>query len=375
MGIRIGIVGGGKFGLMHLRTFTQLRRDGRVEAVALAEINEKLLRERGREFNVECYADHREMLQKADLDAVTVVTPDFLHRRIALDAIAAGKHVLVEKPLDTSVAGCEEIAQAGDKSRVLVQVDFHKRFDPFHIALRDAISAGELGIPEYGYAWMEDRIEVPRDWFPQWAPKSSSAWFLGVHMIDLFRWCIGGRKGLRVWATGQKHKLVGLGIDAWDSVEAKVEFEGGISFHLDTSWIAPDKFEAVVNQGIRIIGSEGLGEVDSQDRGARLSTPKGGHRTINPIFFMEQKGSDGIVRYAGYGVESIGTFVENIEFLQRGGSLKDLAGHYADARDGLEVTRIAEGIHRSIETGGIVELQQDLPHRAPRARKAPKGKR
>lgn len=356
MGINIGIVGGGKFGLMHLRTFTQLRRDGRVDSVALAEINEELLEERKRQFDVAGYTDHKQMLEKEDLDAVTIVTPDFLHRRLALDVIDSGRHVLVEKPLDTTVEGCREIAEAGERQGVMVQVDFHKRFDQFHIGLRNAIEDGELGVPEYGYAWMEDRIEVPRDWFPHWAPKSSSGWFLGVHMIDLFRWCIGGRNGVRVWATAQKHKLVDLGVDAWDAVEAKVEFEDGISFHLDTSWIMPDDFEAVVNQGIRIVGSEGMGEVDSQDRGARLSTPAGGHRTFNPVFFLEKRDADGHVRYTGYGVESIATFADNVEFIKNGGSLQQLKGHYADAWDGLEVTRIAEGIHKSLDTGGIVEL-------------------
>jgi predicted dehydrogenase len=355
MGVRIGIVGGGKFGLMHLRTFTQLKREGRVEAIALAEINDELLAQRKKEFGVIGYPDHKCMLEKEKLDAVTVVTPDFLHRRIALDVIAAGKHVLVEKPLDTSVEGCEQIARAGEKARVLVQVDFHKRFDPWHIELRNSILRGEFGVPEYGYAWMEDRIEVPRDWFPQWAPKSSPAWFLGVHMIDLFRWCIGGRRGKRVWATGQKNKLRSLGIDAWDAVQAKVEFEGGVSLHLDTSWIMPDRFEAVVNQGIRIVGSEGMGEVDSQDRGGRMATGAG-QRTLNPAFFLEQTDPDGQTRYCGYGVESIANFVKNIEFLQNGMTLEQLAGTYADARDGLEVTRIAEGVHRSLETGGIIDL-------------------
>ncbi len=356
MGTRIGIVGGGKFGLMHLRTFTQLQRDGRVESVALADINEDVLEQRRREFGVAVYTDYREMLRSEEPDGVTVVTPDHLHRRIALDCIAAGKHVLVEKPLDTSAEGCERIASAAQKAGVLVQVDFHKRFDPFHIELRQAIAKGEIGTPQYGYAWMEDRIIVPRDWFPHWAPQSSPAWFLGSHMVDLFRWCIGGRNGRRVWATGQKQKLAGLGIDTYDAVQAKVEFEDGISLHLDVAWILPEVFEASVNQGIRIVGSDGLLEVDSQDRGGRIVTTKDGQRTINPLFFLEQPGLDGAVRYRGYGVDSIAEFVSNIEFLKSGGSLDDLAGRYADARDGLEVTRILEGIHHSLDSGGIVEL-------------------
>ena len=356
MGMRIGIVGGGKFGLMHLRTFTQLRGDGLVESVALAEINPSLLEQRCREFDVKGYADHKEMIQRENLDAVTVVTPDYLHRQIALDCIVEGRHVLVEKPLDTSVEGCRRIADAAETAGVLLQVDFHKRFDPFHIELRQAVERGELGTPEYGYAWMEDRIEVPRDWFPHWAGKSSPVWFLGSHMVDLFRWVIGGRNGRRVWATGQKRKLSSLGIDAYDAVEAKVEFEDGISFHLDVSWILPDSFEATVNQGIRIVCTDGVGEVDSQDRGARMASTKGRNRTFNPIFFLEQPGPDGSPRYCGYGVDSIADFAKNVAFLKSGGGLKALARRYADARDGMEVTRICEGIHKSLEAGGIVTL-------------------
>ena len=60
--------------------------------------------------------------------------------------------------------------------------------------------------------------------------------------------------------------------------------------------------------------------------------------------------------YRGYGVESIANFAENVETLLGDGSIEQLQGHCADAREGLEVTRIAEGIHRSLEAGGIVEL-------------------
>ena len=356
MGLKIGIVGGGKFGLMHLRTFDQLRRDGLVESIALAEIDEDLCKQRCAEFDVEGYGSHAEMLDRADLDAVTVVTPDHLHRLIALDCIEAGKHVLVEKPLDTTVAGCTEIADAADAAGVMVMVDFHKRYDPFHMELRESVARGELGKPEYGYAWMEDRIEVPRDWFPHWAPKSSSAWFLGVHMVDLFRWCVGGLNGVRAWATGQKVKLRSLGIDAWDSVQGMVEFEQNVTLHLQTAWILPDSFEAVVNQGIRIVGSDGLSEVDSQDRGARMASTSGQSKSFNPVFFVETKTPDGRPNYSGYGVESIADFARNVNYMRRGGTLKDLAGRYADAREGLEVTRIVEGLHRSLQSGSIVEL-------------------
>ena len=103
----------------------------------------------------------------------------------------------------------------------LLQVDFHKRYDPYHRRLRQAVQAGNLGRILYGHAYMEDKIVVPRDWFPGWAPKNSPAWFLGIHMYDLLRWVMGA-DALRVAATGTKCKLLSLGVDTYDAVQAKI---------------------------------------------------------------------------------------------------------------------------------------------------------
>src|SRR5207244_3434386 len=107
--VRLGVVGGGKFGLVHLRTFRQMQWDGVVELVALCRKSEGALLEQAEEFHVTGFTDFREMLARAKLDAVTVCKPDHLHREMALAAIERGLHVLVEKPLDTTVEGCQEI--------------------------------------------------------------------------------------------------------------------------------------------------------------------------------------------------------------------------------------------------------------------------
>jgi len=352
---RVAVIGGGKFGEMHLRTFTQLERDGRAKLVALCDINEEVLALRTQQYGVKGYTDYRQMLDAEDLDGVTVVTPDFLHRRFVVDCLRAGKHVLVEKPLDVTVEGCDEMIAAADEAGTLLQVDFHKRFDPYHRQMAAQVAGGAIGDVLYGYAWMEDRIEVPRDWFPHWAPKSSSFWFLGVHMVDLIRYCIRDR-GAAVYATGAKRKLASLGIDAYDCVNAKIAFEGGATFAVDTSWILPDGFEAVVNQGIRIAGTEGVVEVDSQNRGAEVCTSTAGQQTWNLGFFLEDRDKDGTIRWSGYGIESIADFAHNINFLKRGGSLEELQGTYVDGREARETTRIAVAVHESLETGKLIEL-------------------
>lgn len=355
MTIRMGIVGLGTFGINHLRAFSQLRRDGKVATLAACDVNEKLLEERLKVFEFKPYQRVQEMLDQENLDAVTVVTPDHLHKGIALEALRRGLHCLVEKPLDVSAQGCLEMVQEAEKRGCLLQVDFHKRFDPYHIELKREVDSGKIGEVEYGYVHMEDRIEVPRDWFPQWACRSSPVWFLGVHFFDLFRWIVG-KEATRAYASGVKKRLVGLGVDTWDSVQAHVSFGPECHASFDTSWILPDRFEAVVNQGIRLVGTHGIVEVDSQDRGARGCVEGQGMKTYNPGFLIEKKDKSGREVWEGYGVGSIADFAENVAFLKAGGFLTQLAGTYPSGRDGLEATRIALAIHESIQTGQPVDI-------------------
>jgi len=347
---KIAVIGAGTFGLNHLITFRQLTREGRASLVAVADLNEELLQKRVSEFDLRGYRDFREMLEHEELDAVSIATPDHLHREIAVAALEAGKHVLVEKPLDITEEGCKEIIAAADRTEVLLQVDFHKRYDPDHREIARRIRAGDLGEILYGYAHMEDRIEVPSRWFPQWAGRSSPAWFLGIHFFDLVRWMIADEP-VRVTASGQKKKLVASGIDTFDAIQTRVDFQRGASVTFDTSWILPDRFEAVVNQGLRLVGTEGLFEADSQDRGTISCLATEGMRTYNNNFIRVTTDRRGQPVYAGYGIESIADFIENVAFLQSGGSLEQLRGSYPDGHDALQATRIALAAHRSVAEG------------------------
>ena len=179
MTVRIGIIGLGTFGINHLRAFSQMQREGKAVLAAACDLNEGLLVERQKAFHYAAYTNYKEMFDKEDLDGVTVVTPDHLHRAMALEALSRGIHCLVEKPLDVTVQGCLEMVRAAQASQRLLQVDFHKRWDPYHIELRREVSSGQIGEVEYGHVHMEDRIEVPRDWWPQWASRRLTGVVLG----------------------------------------------------------------------------------------------------------------------------------------------------------------------------------------------------
>lgn len=356
MPLRIGVVGAGIFGIHHLDAFRQLSYAGVAELAAVAEVNEERAQQVEKTYNVPVYRDYLEMFDRADLDGVTIATPDHLHRPVALAAAERGLHILVEKPMDVTVEGCEEMVRAARQAGVLLQVDFHKRYDPDHIGLERRVSAGDLGRILYGSVLMEDRIEVPTEWFPHWAPSSSPGWFLGVHFYDLVRWVIKS-DGKTVFAKGRKELLSKeYGLDTWDSLSAMVEFKNGAVVTFDTSWILPKSFESIVNQEIRLVGTRGVWEIDSQYRGSRSCIEGEGMRTTNYNFMREDRDKKGRVIFRGYGIESIQDFAFNLQALKDGATLDSLKGTYPDGEDGLEVTRIAVAVHESAASGRAVDI-------------------
>lgn len=352
--VKVGVVGAGIFGVMHMRAFTQLAREGHAQLVGFVNRNPERRAAREQEFGVPGFGSLEELIEKTSPHAVSIVTPDHLHRPFTLQAAEAGIHVLSEKPMDTTAEGCQEMIDACQRAGVLLQVDFHKRYDPDHRAAHEAVRAGKVGEILYGSAHMEDRIEVPTEWLPEWAADSSPAWFLGVHFFDLVRWIIGSEP-VSVVAFGQKKLLSQqYGIDTFDSVNARVQFQCGASVAFDVSWIIPKGFEAIVNQGCRIVGTKGLFEIDTQDRGITSCLEGEGMRTLNNNFFREGTDKAGNPWFGGYGIESITDFIFNVQHVIEHGINSRPAGVWADGFDGLQATKMALAAHKSIDQGGAV---------------------
>jgi len=187
---------------------------------------------------------------------VRVTLRDYQHRDTTTgqqNVITNVIHVLVEKPMDLSTAGCQQMVDLADEKGVLLQVDFHKRYDPYNIDIMRRVQEGKIGKPYYAYAYMEDRLIVPAEWLSSWAAESTPFWFIGVHKYDLVRW-ITGKEAVSVVAHGYKGKLTTLGIDTYDAVSASILMEDGLTCTIHANWILPDQFEAFVNQGLRIVG-------------------------------------------------------------------------------------------------------------------------
>lgn len=355
--VRFAVIGGGTWGNNHLLAAKQLEAEGKVDLVAIADQHEPTAAKQAAAYDIKGYADYREMLQEEQLDAVGIATPDHLHREVALHALERGCHVLVEKPLDLTAAGCRQMVDAAKDRGVMLMVDFHKRYDAYNLDVMQKVRAGRIGVPQIAYAYMEDKITVPLKMLRAWAAESSSFWFIGVHKLDLICW-ITGCEPASVYAQGHRGKLAENGIDTFDSVSAHIVMEGGLSCTIDTNWIVPEAFEALVNQGLRITGTEGMVEMDGQERGLRYSASDGGMQTPNLGALNIQDSPLGHKRVSGYYVDPIKDFLLNAFFLKNGGKLADLDGRYPSGIDGLRATRVAEAVERSIRERRVVELRE-----------------
>jgi predicted dehydrogenase len=355
--VRFAVIGGGTWGNHHLLAARQLEAEGKIDLVAIADQHEPTAAKQAEAYNIQKYVDFKLMLEREELDAVGIATPDHLHREVALFAMEQGKHVLVEKPLDLTTSGCQQMVDAARNQQVMLMVDFHKRYDPYNIDVKQKVHSGRIGKPQISYAYMEDKITVPLQMLKNWAAESSPFWFIGVHKLDLICWITGGEPA-SVYAQGHKGKLVENGLDTYDSVSARIVMEDGLSCTIDVNWIIPESFEALVNQGLRIIGTEGMVEIDGQERGLRYCAREGGMVTPNLGSLNIQDSPLGHKLVSGYYVDPIKDFLLNVYYLKNGGRLTELDGRYPSGSDGLRATRVAEAVDRSIREKRVVEIQE-----------------
>jgi predicted dehydrogenase len=223
---RIALVGAGVIGKHHGKVIAQLA--DRLELVAVADVEieraERLAAERGgRPFPTLGAA-----LSSVDVDIVTVCTPTGRHGEVAIEALAAGKHVIVEKPAETTVARTDEIIKAQHEAGTLVTVISQHRFDPSTETTLSAIGRGELGRLTSGIAsidwWRGQSYYDSGDWRGTWELDGGGALMnQGVHTVDLLVAALGRPVEVFAYTATLAHER----IEVEDVAVGVVRFESG----------------------------------------------------------------------------------------------------------------------------------------------------
>lgn len=249
----VGVIGAGVWGETHLKAYSSAPH---VRLVGVCDTNEALGRARAQQYGAEMFTvDYRELLARPDIEAVSVVTPDFLHREITVAALQAGKHVLLEKPMATTVADCEAMIEAAQAQNRILMVDFHNRFNPAFVALKRAIEAGQMGEPQMMSLRLNDTIYVPTGML-SWGGQSNVLWFLGSHSVDLVRWLFADEIE-RVYCVSRSRVLKARGLDTPDFFHTICELRKGGVAHIENCWIMSNAFPTVADLKCEFIGSEG----------------------------------------------------------------------------------------------------------------------
>ena len=270
-----------------------------------------------------------------DLDVLAVATPDHLHTQPILAALAKGVHVLTEKPMCLTTAEADQIIEAARAKNRIVAVDMHKRYDPDHLRIRDDIQK-RIGAPLYGTAFLEEPLEVSTSTF-KWVESSDPFSYVGPHWTDLI-YSYYRAKPVSLTAVGQKKRLVRDGINAYDAVQVRVDFDNGMSINFHNNWITPPDFEGPVNQGHEIVGADGKVESDQQYRGFRWWNKGGGSRTSNNHFTRDVLRADGTRAYVGYGVDSLTVGLVAVCRVKFAGETRDAVAHLYPTAEEARIT-------------------------------------
>ena len=237
--VRVGVIGLGNMGKNHVRVYSKV-----ANLVALSDINEEIGSEMASRNGANFYKDYKEMIEKEQLDAVSVVVPTALHYKFVLDCLEKKIPSLVEKPISVNIAEAKRMLSISKKYKTLLMVGHVERFNPAIIKLKKIIDSGRLGKV---ISLLAVRVGIT----PPNPAASDVALDLGIHDVDVFNFLLG--------RFPNKKKIIKTKLfskNVADSSVLLLEY-GKVSGLIQTNWITPVKLRKLF-----VSGTEGYVELD-----------------------------------------------------------------------------------------------------------------
>jgi len=226
--LNVGVIGVGMMGQNHARVYSEI-----ANLVGVADSDEESLNLISKRFNVKGYVNYQDLLEIEDLDAVSICSPTSTHFEMASAAIAANKHVLVEKPMCGEIKKAKEIVAKAKKNEVVLAIGFIERHNPVVGLTKGLIEKKQFG----------DIISVSSrrvSSFPSRIKDVGVIMDLGIHDIDVIRYLLDSKvKSVYSLAgnTGEK--------EFEDHANILLEFENKIFATIEVNWLTPMKVRNV----------------------------------------------------------------------------------------------------------------------------------
>lgn len=247
--IRVGLVGCGAISMQHLEAISALPG---LSLAAVASASEDRARTVGERWGVPWTTRLEELLERDDVDAVTISTPSGLHPAQALAALRSGRHVVVEKPIAMSVAEADAVVREGRERSLTVATISQRRFEPAVRALHAALEAGSLG--RISLIIAEGLYHRPQAYYDSAAWRGTRALDGGVlmnqaiHVIDLVRWMGGPVASVSGHVATLGHRM-----EAEDTASVSLRFAGGALGEIVATTCATPEFPVE----LRVYGDRG----------------------------------------------------------------------------------------------------------------------
>jgi predicted dehydrogenase len=344
--LKVGIIGAGSISELHFESFSNHHE---VEIYAVCDLNEQRASEKAEKYGAKkTYQNYQDLLSLPEIDAVSICTWNNTHAEIAIDSLEAEKHVLVEKPLTTTVEKAIEIQEAVNKSGKLLQIGFVRRFASNTQILKKFIDQKELGEIYYAKASSIRRLGNPGGWFADIERSGGGPLIdVGVHIIDLC-WYLMGRPKVKSVSGNTYHKLgnrsnvenlsfyKAADYDSSknhveDIANALIRFENGASLFVDSSFTLHAKKDET---SIKLYGEKGGAEIEPS---LEIVSEK-----LDTILNITPQVDSLTFDFAQAFQSEINHFVECI---------LDNKTSISPVEDGVEIMKILCGIYESSEKG------------------------
>lgn len=250
----VAVIGAGAIGLDHINSFQQ---HPAAKVVALAETSPTRGREAADRYRIpDLVTDYRTLLRRSDIDVVSIALPNYLHAPVALAALRAGKHVMLDKPMATNARDAARLVATARQGRRLLMVGQNIRFTPEVQTAKQLVTAGALGDVYHAKTAWTRRAGIPRigSWFTQKRFAGGGCTYdIGVHALDRCLYLLGefdaaavsgqtysqlGRRGQGNGGWGRSEIDPRAPFDVDDLSLALIKLRSGRTVLLEASWAA-----------------------------------------------------------------------------------------------------------------------------------------
>ena len=242
--IKIGVIGTGEMGQNHVRIYSEMDD---VELVGISDVNEVQVNQIAKKYNTVPFIEYTKLLD-CRLDAVSIAVPTTLHTKVALDSIATGANVLVEKPIADTIENADKMITAASDAGLILMVGHVERFNPAITRMKEIIDEGVIG----KILSISTRRVGPSN------PRIQDVGIildLGVHDIDIISYLYNANT-LKVYtvAGSESHSQE-------DHASILLEFDGNRSGVVETNWFTPHKVRKMA-----VVGLGGVAYLDYIDQ-------------------------------------------------------------------------------------------------------------